>query len=98
MYGADICSDCVAAKAKLRTFPNIELDFRDITKSTKTLKEFLSYRDHEKMFAPVVEAGRIGIPFFILADHTQTFDINDFLHSAEQVQSGSSCSIDGKGC
>ncbi len=98
MYGADICSDCVAAKAKLSTFPNIELDFRDITKSTKTLKEFLSYRDHEKMFAPVIEAGRIGIPFFILGNQTRTFDINDFLQLAEPVQAGNSCSIDGKGC
>ena len=98
MYGAEICPDCVAAKAKLETAANIELDFRDITKSTTTLKEFLSYRDHNKMFAPVIKAGGIGIPFFILEDNSKTFDVNDFLGIDVSAQSGSSCSIDGKGC
>lgn len=98
MYGAEICPDCVEAKTQLATVASIELDYRNITESTKTLKEFLAYRDHDEMFAPIIQAGGIGIPFFILEDNMKTFEITDFLDSDEAVQTGSNCSIDGKGC
>ncbi len=98
MYGAEICQDCVAAKAELAAFSTVELDYRDITKDTKTLKEFLSYRDHEEMFIPVIKGGGIGIPFFILEDNSKTFDINDFTGAEKPEQTGDSCSVDGKGC
>lgn len=97
MYGAEICPDCVEAKAVLSASAMIELEYRDITKSTKTLKEFLFYRDHEKLFAPVVEAGKIGIPFFILEDGTKTLEIQEFLDTGKPVQAANSCAIDGKG-
>ncbi|HHV08775.1 MAG TPA: glutaredoxin [Clostridiales bacterium] len=98
MYGADICPDCVEAKAKLAANSAIELDVRDITGSTKVLKEFLSHRDHDEIFAPVIKAGAIGIPFFILEDNTKTFEIKDFLDKEETLHYVNSCSIDGKGC
>lgn len=98
MYGADICPDCVAAKARLTEVSGIELEVRDITKSTATLKEFLRHRDHDAAFVPVVEAGRIGIPFFILEDETQTFELGDFLGADGEVRGGQACSLDGKGC
>ena len=79
MYGAEICPDCVEAKAILAASASIELDYRDITKSTKTLKEFLFYRDHDELFAPVIAAGRIGIPLFVLEDGTMTLEMRDFL-------------------
>ena len=68
MYGASICPDCVGVKAQLEKRSDIEFDYREITKNTTLLKEFLSYRDHEKIFASVIESGKIGIPFFILED------------------------------
>ncbi len=98
MYGAEICSDCVEAKEKLAASDGIELDLRDITESTKTLKEFLSHRDHDEIFADVIKNGGIGIPFFILEDNTVTFEVNDFLNQEERIRTGNSCSIDGKGC
>jgi glutaredoxin-related protein len=98
MYGADFCPDCVEAKAKLANYPAIQVDYRDITGSTKILKEFLSYRDHNEIFAPVIKAGGIGIPFFVLEDNTMTFEIKDFIEMEETSFNGSSCSIDGKGC
>lgn len=98
MYGTGICPDCVAARAKLTASDAIELDFRNITESTKTLKEFLSYRDHDQIFAPVVRAGRIGIPFFIREDGSKTFEVNDLLGEEVPPLAGSACSIDGKGC
>jgi len=99
MYGSGICSDCVEAKAKLAAYSDIELDYRNITETTTTLKEFLSYRDHEPMFAPIIEVGKIGIPFFILEDGSKTFEISDFIDidKVEINKSISSCSIDGKG-
>ena len=90
--------DCVNAKKQLDKYADIELDYRNITESTKTLKEFLSYRDHEEMFSEVIREGRIGIPFFILEDGTKTFDIFQYVAidkpDAEQVVN--SCSIDHK--
>ncbi|RFZ80972.1 glutaredoxin [Lacrimispora amygdalina] len=98
MYGTEICPDCVAAKAQLGELTAVELDYRNITKNTATLKEFLSHRDHDEMFKPVKEEGRIGIPFFILEDGTQTFDIADFIDDVKAQPVQNACSIDGKGC
>jgi glutaredoxin-related protein len=99
MYGTGICPDCVEAKELLKDYTNIELDYRDITAKTATLKEFLSYRDHDAMFADVIDAGSIGIPFFILEDGTKTFEISDIIDikKSEAEQTINSCSIDGKG-
>ncbi|GLB32014.1 hypothetical protein LAD12857_39370 [Lacrimispora amygdalina] len=98
MYGTEICPDCVAAKAQLGELTAVELDYRNITKNTATLKEFLRHRDHDEMFKPVKEEGRIGIPFFILEDGTQTFDIADFIDDVKAQPVQNACSIDGKGC
>lgn len=97
MYGAEICPDCVEAKAALATAPGIELEYRDITENTRILKEFLYYRDHEALFAPVKAAGSIGIPFFVVEDGTKTFDIGDFTRDESTVHNATSCSLDGKG-
>ncbi|ETJ38022.1 Glutaredoxin-like protein [human gut metagenome] len=58
MYGAAICPDCVEAKAILEKHKDVELDYKNITESTKTLKEFLSYRDNDKMFTNVVKRAK----------------------------------------
>lgn len=99
MYGTEICPDCVQAKDLLKDRKNIELDYRNITENTRTLKEFLAYRDHEDMFHTVKDEGRIGIPFFILEDGTKTFEITDYVEVQQSVAElpPNSCSIDGKG-
>lgn len=99
MYGAEICKDCVAAKSILQQQKHIELDYRNITETTTTLKEFLAYRDHEEMFRPIKEKGKIGIPFFLLEDGTKTLELSDFITDVEAtpVQEQNACSIDGKG-
>ena len=98
MYGTEICPDCVAAKAQLGELTTAQLDYRNITENTATLKEFLRHRDHDEMFQPVKEEGRIGIPLFILEDGTQTFDIADFIDDVKPQPVQNACSIDGKGC
>ncbi len=97
MYGAEDCPDCAAAKAELKAVA-AELDFRDITKSLRTLKEFLAYRDNDEMFLSVIKAGGIGIPLFILENQTRTLDIKDFLHTEKTRQAESSCTSNGEGC
>lgn len=99
MYGTGICPDCVEAKEQLNKATDIELDYRDITETTAKLKEFLFYRDHEAMFASVIEKGNIGIPFFILEDGTKTFEIFDFvdLKKSETGTTLNACSLDGHG-
>lgn len=96
MYGTAICPDCVEAKVILEKHNDIELDYKNIIESTKLLKEFLSYRDNDKMFTNVVKEGKIGIPFFILEDGTKTLDIFDYL-DIEKQKVVNSCSIDGSG-
>lgn len=99
MYGAEICPDCVAAQEQLKDHTSIELDYRNITEKISTLKEFLYYRDHDEIFAPIKEAGKVGIPFFILEDGTKTFEVSDFIEATEITSSNqaSACSLDGKG-
>lgn len=99
MYGSAICPDCVLAKEQLENRSDIELDYKNITENTTTMKEFLSYRDGEELFQEVKENGRIGIPFFILEDGTKTFDLDNYvdLENIKTEVSANSCSIDGKG-
>ena len=98
MYGAETCPDCIAAKSILDSDALIDLDYRDITKTLKTLKEFLAYRDKDKMFDQVIKDGYIGIPFFILEDGTKTFDVSKISSNKPSVMPINACSIDGKGC
>lgn len=49
------------------------------------------------MFASVIEAGKVGIPFFIPEDGIKTFEISDFIDKIDIQNSFNACSIDGKG-
>jgi glutaredoxin-related protein len=97
MYGAPICPECVEVKKLLDKREDIEVDYKNITESTKILKEFLAYRDKDEMFEEVTQEGRIGIPFFILEDGKKTFDITYYLHIEKTPQVINTCSIDGSG-
>lgn len=66
-YGAEICKDCVAARALLAQ-RGIEAELIDITASTANLRAFLALRDSRPEFDSVKAEGRIGIPAFILDD------------------------------
>lgn len=79
MYGSEICPDCVEANGILADMTHIQFDYRNISEDISILKEFLAYRDHERIFHPVIEDGKVGIPLFILEDGTKTFDISDVI-------------------
>ena len=53
-----------------------ELDYREITADTQTLREFLSIRDHSPAFDRCKELGGIGIPCFVDGDEV-TLDIDE---------------------
>lgn len=101
LYGTEICPDCVKAKKGLTTLPDIELEYKNITGDTATLKEFLAYRDNDSSFQVVKNSGRIGIPFFVLENGIKTFDIGKYVDMPTDIEdaigSVASCSIDKKG-
>lgn len=102
IYGTEICPDCVKAKKDLTALPDIELEYKNITGDTATLKEFLAYRDNDELFKEVKEAGRIGIPFFILENGEKTFDIGNYVELPVAIEEAVTpaadfCSIDKKG-
>ncbi len=75
IYGADICIDCRNLKHIVKT-RGLELDYRDITADTLTLREFLAIRDHSEAFHECKERGGIGIPCFVEGDQV-TLDIDE---------------------
>lgn len=75
IYGADICIDCRNLKHIMKT-RGLELDYRDITADTLTLREFLAIRDHSEAFRECKERGGIGIPCFVDGDRV-TLDIDE---------------------
>jgi glutaredoxin-related protein len=102
IYGTEICPDCVKAKKDLTALPDIELEYKNITGDTATLKEFLAYRDNDELFKEVKEAGRIGIPFFVLENGEKTFDIGNYVELPVAIEEAVTpaadfCSIDKKG-
>ncbi len=61
IYGTDQCPDCVNCKQDLDR-AGVAYEYRDFSGNLLYLKEFLAIRDQNPVFAPVKEAGKIGIP------------------------------------
>ncbi len=78
VYGTLNCPDTVAALAEYEK-RGFQVDFRDIDKSIATLKEFLTLRDTEAVFAPVRERHSVGVPCLIKEDGTITLDWEEVL-------------------
>ncbi len=78
VYGTRNCPDTVEALAAYEE-RGIGVEFRDIDKSTKTLKEFLTLRDTEDIFIPARESHKIGVPCVIKEDGTPTLDWEEIL-------------------
>ena len=78
VYGTLNCPDTVAALAEYEK-RGFQVDFRDIDKSIATLKEFLTLRDTEIVFAPVRERHSVGVPCLIKEDGTITLDWEEVL-------------------
>lgn len=64
IYGSDQCPDCINCKADLDK-AGVSYEYRSIAENLLFLKEFLAIRDSNPVFAPVKEAGKIGIPCIV---------------------------------
>ncbi|MHC1772239.1 MAG: glutaredoxin [Flexilinea sp.] len=73
MYGSKICPDSLNM-LDLFEKNDIMIDFRDITTDLGNLKAFLALREGNAVFDKARLTNKIGIPFFILPDGTQTID------------------------
>ena len=73
VYGTRNCPDTVAALAVYEK-RGVTVDFRDIDADIATLKEFLTLRDIENVFATVRERHGVGVPCVIKEDGTLTLD------------------------
>lgn len=78
VYGTPICIDCRNYRA-IQKSRGFAADYVDITENTANLKEFLTIRDHDPLFAPQREKGGIGIPLFVREDGAKTFDLDEAL-------------------
>lgn len=63
LYGTHRCPNCEEAERVLKA-KGIAYEYVNIFGSTRSMKEFLKLRDNRDEFAPVKEAGGIGVPCF----------------------------------
>lgn len=78
LYGADQCPDCIEA-FRILDSKDINYEYVDIIKNTKTLKEFLDIRDTRDEFDIIKENSMYGIPCFIFDDGYLTFELNEVI-------------------
>ena len=76
VYGSELCEDTMEAIKKLDA-EGVAYEFVDITAAMENLAEFLKIRDKEELFLPVKERGGVGVPLFVLADGSKTFDVEE---------------------
>lgn len=78
IYGYDQCPDCIQCKADLDKAA-VTYEYRSIAENLLFLKEFLVIRDKEAVFAPVREAGKIGIPCILEEDGSVRLEWDQYL-------------------
>ena len=102
VYVMSGCPDCTQVKELAKTDTRFTLI--DIGESPRNLKEFLRLRDTNPAFDRVKERGTIGIPCFVQEDGPIVFSLERLNNPPlldempDEVPTGASCSLDGKGC
>jgi len=96
-----MCPDCMGCKTNFDAY-GVEYEFKDINASLKDLKQFLIYRDTEKVFEKWKAIHDIGIPCIVSDDGTVFTDWEGYLKERGmepiELDSGEACSLDHKGC
>ena len=77
IYGSMQCPDCVHCLEDLDKAA-VDYEYLDFSDSLGNLKVFLDLRDHDPVFAPVREAGKIGIPCIVKEDGTIVLSWEEF--------------------
>ena len=78
IYGSMLCPDCVRCREDLDK-AGVEYQYLDFSEDLRSLKDFLKLRDKDPLYAPVREAGSIGIPTIVLPDGSVTLTWEQFL-------------------
>ncbi len=78
IYGSLLCPDCVRCKEDLSR-AGVEFEYLDFSENLLHLKAFLALRDTKPVFAPVLQAGKIGIPCILRSDGSVTLDWAEFM-------------------
>lgn len=78
IYGSMQCPDCQNCRADLDR-AEVAYEYLDFAESLRNLKDFLSIREREAVFASVREMGSIGIPCIVREDGTVTLSWDEFL-------------------
>lgn len=89
MIGSHLCQDTLYAMIKLKEKGAV-IDFQNISAFFPALKLFLQKRENDPVFEPIKQEGKIGLPFFILEDGTETFDLDFVLKSLDESSANSS--------
>lgn len=94
VYVMSTCPDCFEVKERLSDNPDFEII--DIGEHVRNLKEFIRLQDSSHAFDTVKADGSIGIPCFVSEGGQVSFDAEEYV--PEGYSSGTSCSLDEKGC
>lgn len=78
IYGSMLCPDCADCCRDLDA-AGVEYQFADFADSLLNLKEFLSLRDRDPLFAPVKEKGSIGIPCIVRENGSVTLSWDEYV-------------------
>lgn len=78
IYGSMLCPDCVKCREDLDR-AGVAYEYLDFSEHLLNLKEFLTLRDSEDIFAQIKENGRIGIPCIVSENGKVTLDWTDLL-------------------
>ena len=101
IYGSKMCPDCVQCKNNF-DLNGIKYEFLDICDNLSYLSAFLKLRDSEPVFDRCKEIGDIGLPAVLNEDGTLFIDWEGYLKEKgleiSYENTGSSCSMDRKGC
>ena len=78
IYGSMQCPDCVKCREDLDK-AGVSYEYLDFSESLRSLKEFLTLRDTDPVFAPIRAEGKIGIPCIVREDGSLTLSWEEFM-------------------
>lgn len=86
MLGSHLCKVCREKHALIKA-QGLPVEFHDIVENLNDMRQFLKIREgNEKLYKDVREAGRVGIPVFILPDGTVTRDADAAMKAAAELK------------
>lgn len=86
MFGSHLCRVCREKLALIKA-QGLPVEFHDIVENLNDMRQFLKIREgNEELYRDVREAGRAGIPVFVLPDGTVTRDADAAMKAADDLK------------